>query len=202
MFGFEIINETAESDGGDGDRESNVILRYIPLGGGTHRDTVNFDSAECLWRMVESLSLCVSTAALSVRAPLPLSVPSPSSAALSPGATAVGAPLSMKVSLESTLSAPPLSPPLPKDDSLFDMLQADSANMTALISSENLNNRKKSCQSRLDSSCREFPFRKHMKVTCAEAAIWKALKVSHILIFAGKNILHNEYSLTVLHIFY
>ena len=187
MFGFEIINETAESDGGDGDRESNVILRYIPLGGGTHRDTANFDSAECLWRMVESLSLCVSTAALPVRATLPLSVPSPSSAALSPGATAVGAPLPTKVSLKSTLSAPPLSPPVPKDESLFDMLLAESAKMTALISFENLNNRKKSCQSKIDSSCREFPFRKHKKVTSAEAAIWKALRVSHILIFAGKN---------------
>ena len=194
MCGVEIINETADSDGGEGDRESNVILRYCPLGGSTHRDTADFDSAQCLWRMVESLSLCVSTAVVPVCTPLPLSAPFSSSAVISLGARTVDT----TPSLDSTVSAPPLSLPLPKDESLFDMLN----NATAKATAENLHGHKKSSRAGLDSLCRKFPLRKHKKVTCTDASIWQALRVSRILIFAGKNLIYSYISFAVLPIFY
>ena len=168
-------------------RKGNVILKYVPLGGVTHNDTEEFDSTHCLWGMVTSLSLCVSTTVIPA-GPLSQLLPVPlvedHTVIMPPSLQSVMMPT---VSASTPPQKQPLSLPRPlyTEGSLCDMLDtAAVASMASMPVSGTHHIFSKSVLSgSLDSSS---PSRIRKNVPTPEGSIWQSLRVSSITIFAGR----------------
>ena len=86
------------------DGSCHVDLRFVPFGGGSHDDTVAFDTTHCLWGVVEELTLCTSTDELPVKLPVKPSLNSTLTKNLSPTHT-------ISLSDDQAGTPPPIQPP-------------------------------------------------------------------------------------------
>ena len=173
--------------------QSSVVLQYVSLGGKAHNDTAPFDTSLCLWSMVEELARLMTLTPLQ---PLPLPLPLPpivETAAVSvslrgsvPGSES-GAGL-----LAGSGSEPGSLPPLPPSLSLSLTSSAATTasdkmdDLTAIAQKEKRHPGDKNIPTASTYGEHSVTTIRRKEVSSVELAVWIALRVNQISIFAGK----------------